>query len=101
MRLTGMQRQVIVEAVRTAFGPGARTFLFGSRTDDRKFGGDIDLLVEVGQPAKDRLSSTLRAVGRIQRRIGERKIDLVVTDDSPEREAQLIIRNARRQGVPL
>ncbi len=101
MRLTEIQRQVIVDAVRTAFGPDARIYLFGSRTDDRKRGGDIDLLVELPRPGGDWLRPTLHAVGRIQRLIGERKIDLVVTDGSPEREEQLIIRNARRQGVPL
>ena len=101
IQLTKMRRHVIVDAVHTAFGPDARIYLFGSRTDDRKFGGDIDLLIEVGRSDEDWLRSMLRAGGRIQRRIGERKIDLVVTDGSPEREGQLIIRNARRQGVPL
>ena len=47
MRLTERQRQAIVDSIQETFGAQARTFLFGSRTDDSKFGGDIDLLVEV------------------------------------------------------
>ena len=79
----------------------AKTYLFGSRTDDQKYGGDIDLLVEVKLPNSEWLEPIIRAITLIQRRIGERKIDLVVTDGSPERESELIIQNARKNGVPL
>lgn len=101
MRLSETQKQAIIESVRTAFGPAAKTYLFGSRIDDRKYGGDIDLLVEVPMPNSEWLEPTLRAVSLIQRRIGERKIDLVVTDGSPERESELIVRKAREGGVLL
>ena len=101
MRLSPFQRQAIVESVRAVFGPEAKTFLFGSRTEDSLFGGDIDLLVEVPHFGDHILPQKIRATGRIQRRIGEQKIDLVVTDGSPEFESQLIVRNARKQGLPL
>jgi len=101
MRLSSSQKDAIVESVRDVFGPEAKAFLFGSRTDDSKFGGDIDLLVEVPHFSDEIFPQKIRTLGRIQRRIGEQKIDLVVTDGSPEVESQLIVRNARRQGVPL
>ena len=101
MRLTERQRQAIVDSIQETFGAQARTFLFGSRTDDSKFGGDIDLLVEVEAFDEEVFPRKIRAVGRIQRKIGEQKIDLVVTDGSPEREQQLVVQNARRQGVLL
>jgi predicted nucleotidyltransferase len=101
MRLSTDEREAIVEAIRQTFGAGAKTWLFGSRTDDRKRGGDIDLLVESLQPEAESVRLALQAIGRIQRAIGEQKIDLVVTDGSPEKEGLLIIKNARQQGVPL
>lgn len=44
MRLTGQQRTIIRATVAETFGAGADVWLFGSRVDDNKRGGDIDLL---------------------------------------------------------
>ena len=52
-------------------------------------------MVEIDAPDRNWLEPKLRAVALIQLRIGERKIDLVVTDRSAERESQLIVQNAR------
>jgi len=101
MRLSSSQQQAITDSIRETFGPEAKTFLFGSRTDDSLFGGDIDLLVEVPSLGTGTLVQKLQAVGRIQRKIGEQKIDLVVTDGNPEQESLLIVQNARKQGIPL
>ena len=101
MRLSSMQQKAIVESIREAFGADARTFLFGSRIDDTKYGGDIDLLVEVPLVDELTLPRKIRAVGVIQRKIGEQKIDMIITDGRPEQEALLIVRNARKQGLPL
>jgi len=59
------------------------------------------LLVVVPRMGDETLPQKIHAVGRIQRRIGEQKIDLVVTDGSPDQEALLIVQNARKQGIPL
>jgi hypothetical protein len=45
MRLSTDQIQAIYQAATTAFGQGTSVWLFGSRVDDAKRGGDIDLLV--------------------------------------------------------
>ena len=45
MRLSTDQIQAICQAATTAFGQGTSMLLFGSRVDDAKRGGDIDLLV--------------------------------------------------------
>jgi predicted nucleotidyltransferase len=101
MRLSQVQRTAIVESVQESFGTEAKVWLFGSRVDDHKLGGDIDLLVEAKANLAQATRQKLRALGLIQRRIGEQKIDLVVTDGSPECETLLITRNARAQGVLL
>lgn len=41
MRLTENQRQTIKSAVTRVIGEGTRLWLFGSRVDDSKRGGDI------------------------------------------------------------
>jgi len=42
MRITEYQKNVIVESV-VNIDPNAKIWLFGSRTDDSKKGGDIDI----------------------------------------------------------
>ena len=46
MRLTPEQAQAIRERIRGCMGPHARIWLFGSRADDSRRGGDVDLYVE-------------------------------------------------------
>jgi predicted nucleotidyltransferase len=51
MRLSAHERDVIREAAAEVFGPDVRVMLFGSRVDDSRRGGDIDLFVEPSDPA--------------------------------------------------
>ncbi len=46
MRLTTEQARLICQTVHQHIGGKSRTWLFGSRTDDQRRGGDIDLLIE-------------------------------------------------------
>jgi predicted nucleotidyltransferase len=45
MRLTAEQAKIIRSAVREIYGDDSQLWLFGSRVDDERRGGDIDLLV--------------------------------------------------------
>ena len=45
MRLTPDQHETIMRAVRDHAGEDAAVFLYGSRTQDDRRGGDVDLLV--------------------------------------------------------
>jgi hypothetical protein len=49
MRLSDLQRDIFRKTVAEIFGAGAEVWLFGSRVDDNKRGGDIDLLVKINQ----------------------------------------------------
>jgi len=82
-------------------GPTAQVKLFGSRVRDDLRGGDIDLLIELPVPTADKLSLSLslRTGARLQMAIGERKIDVLVTD--PQTEETSLIRAARQQGIAL
>lgn len=93
MRLTERQRQVIIDAARQIFGPEAKVRLFGSRIDDQKKGGDIDLLIECPAPIENAGLAAARMAAKIQRQLGERKIDILYTwpglEQSPAHRAAL------------
>lgn len=50
MRLDANQTETILACVHRQFGGDARVMVFGSRLDDAARGGDLDLLVETGEP---------------------------------------------------
>lgn len=99
MRLTEEQRRLIRDTVASALGPQARVRLFGSRLDDARRGGDIDLLVEVPAPLLDRLQRELELGARLERELGGRRIDLLLLDPATPRQS--VHEVALAQGVPL
>lgn len=80
MRLILRDRHALVQATAEVAGPAARALLFGSRTDDHARGGDIDLRVELPQAPADPLGLSLKLSARMQRRVGLRRIDVLVAD---------------------
>ena len=74
MRLKDFEQVAILSTVKH-FDSNAGVYLFGSRVDDTKKGGDIDLLV-----MSDRLTTddkrTIKM--RLYELIGEQKIDIVL-----------------------
>ena len=58
MRLTPDQITAIKSAAAENFGTDASVSLFGSRVDDSKRGGDIDLLIRTSQ---DKIADIVRA----------------------------------------
>ncbi|MFN0316208.1 MAG: nucleotidyltransferase domain-containing protein [Burkholderiales bacterium] len=77
MRLTNDEQNAIRGTILAA-DPRAVIYLFGSRAEDTAKGGDIDLLVI---SSNIDLMAKLRIMGELHRRLGERKIDLVVAPD--------------------
>lgn len=49
MRLTREQQQIIRDLVAASLGEGAGVRVFGSRLDNNRRGGDLDLLLECSQ----------------------------------------------------
>lgn len=92
MRLTP-QEQSIIKAAVAAQDPQAEVWLFGSRADDSKRGGDIDLLVfsqAMGWKEKGAVWWEL------QEKLGEQKIDIVVAKDISEPFVQMAMEKAVR-----
>lgn len=79
MRLKDYERDVILSAVKR-LDNNARVYLFGSRVDDTKKGGDIDLLV-FSNSLNTNDKRSIKA--ELYEHLGEQKIDIVLaTDDS-------------------
>lgn len=99
MRLSDEQKRIIREEVTNAFGPEAGVRLFGSRLDDTRRGGDIDLYIEAPGDARELLARELDLYARLQRRLGQQRIDIVVHGQG--QQLRPVDRHARETGVPL
>lgn len=77
MRLSSEQIEAIKETFIQVFCKG-EVMLFGSRTDDSKKGGDIDLYVSPTAPADNLFKLKLKFLVDLKSKIGEQKIDLVL-----------------------
>jgi predicted nucleotidyltransferase len=80
MRLTEFEINAIKQSAREVFGSNVQVFLFGSRLDDAKKGGDIDLYVktEAGNDFKHKIKFLVA----LEQKIGEQKIDVVFAVDA-------------------
>lgn len=93
MRLSTFEQKVIREAT-SLLDPQASVFLFGSRADPSKKGGDIDLLV-ISKVLGEKDKRILRwAIGD---QIGEQRIDIVIAKD----ESDPFVRIALSKGIKL
>jgi predicted nucleotidyltransferase len=95
MRLTLDQAQTIRERIRACMGVNTRIWLFGSRADDSRRGGDVDLYVE--PEAVPGLTERLRCKSAIADAL-DLNVDLIVQQPGCDLP---IYRIARRSGVAL
>jgi predicted nucleotidyltransferase len=102
MRLSLDERAAIAATSQEAFPPGTRVLLFGSRLDDARRGGDIDLLVEPPRALSpdELVERRTRFVARLYRLLEERCIDVVVTPGR-QHDDRSLVRAAREQGFEL
>lgn len=79
MRLTSFQQQTICQNARRYFGDMTHVWLFGSRVDDTKRGGDIDLYIEPENQDISLLAlAKLQFLRALHLALGEQKIDVVL-----------------------
>ena len=95
MRLTADQVGAIRERIHNHLGPHAQIWLFGSRVDDTRRGGDVDLYVEPETPPD--LMASLRCKSELADTL-DLNVDLIV--QQPGRDLP-IYRIARQSGVQL
>jgi hypothetical protein len=98
VRLAPEEVAAIKHAAVEVFGPDAIVRLFGSRLDDARRGGDIDLHVQVRSGAHaGSASAQFRRL--LDRRVGEREYDIIV--DGPGQPLSAVSRRALSEGVVL
>ncbi|HMS64390.1 MAG TPA: nucleotidyltransferase domain-containing protein [Ignavibacteria bacterium] len=76
MRLKDFEINAIKEAV-LSIDKNAKVYLFGSRVDDSKKGGDIDLIVSSEIISKE---DVIKIKLKIFEQLDEQKIDILISD---------------------
>ncbi|MDD5267455.1 MAG: nucleotidyltransferase domain-containing protein [Methylococcales bacterium] len=77
--LTEFEINAIKQCALEIFGVNVQVFLFGSRVDDSKKGGDIDLYIKA--EAGNDFSHKIKFLVALEQQIGEQKIDVVFAQD--------------------
>ncbi|MBF0460020.1 MAG: nucleotidyltransferase domain-containing protein [Magnetococcales bacterium] len=101
MRLTPFQIETFKQIAAEVFGPQAQVWLFGSRTDDKRRGGDIDLYITgFSQTGPEVQQAANRFWVLAQLKLGEQRIDVVMAP-TPDQPRLLIHRVAEETGILL
>ena len=101
MRLTRPQIESLKHIAAEVFGSQVQVCLFGSRVEDQRRGGDIDLYVSgFNFPAEAQLDAKLKFLVKAKLQLGDQRIDLVFAP-SPGQPVQPIQRMAEKTAVPL
>jgi len=99
MRVSAIDQKAIINITHQYFDKEAEVYLFGSRVDDAKKGGDIDLYIipEHKHNAKELYDKKIKFLVALQLAIGEQKVDVIVARD----KNRPIEQEAIRTGVKL
>ena len=91
MRLTAQEISAIKNTFHEVFGNGD-IYLFGSRADDTRKGGDIDLYIEPVATEKI-CEKKIQFLVKLQEKIGIQKIDVVLHENSERPIEQEAVKN--------
>ncbi len=79
MRLSNEQARMIKLLAQEVAGSHARVRLFGSRLDDQAKGGDVDLLLELTDPALNPALTAAKFSARVSRLFQGRQVDVLIS----------------------
>ena len=99
MRINQKQHDGIKKIVKLLAGSQAVVILFGSRVDDAKKGGDVDLLVEIPDYVDNPALLTAKLSVKISNLMFGRKVDVLLS--APNLDYLPIHKYARLNGVIL
>jgi len=101
VRLSPQDKAYLLETLETEITQhgGGQVWLFGSRVNLEAKGGDIDLYIELDKPINNKLAFTLQLDIALEKKLGERKIDIVVK--APNTPDSALHQIAKQRGVLL
>jgi len=99
MRITDKDKQAIINMTHQCFDDSTEVYLFGSRVDDSKKGGDIDLYIipKHKNSAQQLFDKKIKFLVALNLALGEQQIDVIIAKD----KNRLIEKEAVRTGVKL
>jgi predicted nucleotidyltransferase len=100
MRISQETAKIIKELSLKYFGEDSKVYLFGSRADDTKRGGDIDIYVETKVDISKQFDLRVKFLTELTMKIGEQKIDIVINNLTFDKKLP-IYEIAKRKGVLL
>lgn len=92
MRLNDYEIESIKLSAYEVFGNKVKVYLFGSRVFDDKKGGDIDLYIET-ERTQNIYNEKIRFLVELDRRIGEQKVDVVISRNKMDPIEQSALKN--------
>ena len=95
MRLQKQEIHTILQVARNIYGEKVKVYLFGSRLDNTKRGGDIDLLIRTDEEKKGVLAR-IRMIAQLKYLLGDQKIDII-----GDHEDSIVAQEALRKEVLL
>jgi predicted nucleotidyltransferase len=100
MRVNSNDIKAIKDIAHVVFGETAIVWLFGSRTDDQKKGGDIDLLIQCNQTISrmEIYQLKIKFLVQLKNIIGDQKIDLIIDNG---KQPSSIIDQVCNEGILL
>ena len=94
MRLSQKEKQEIKKTLKEIFGD-VKIYIFGSRLDDSKRGGDIDIFLQTSKPIKNKRVKRAKAKLLLEEKL-LKPIDIIIDED-----ANSLIKEQAMQGVKL
>ncbi len=97
MRLSNDTQKKLLHTAHQHFGNNIKMYLFGSRVDDTKKGGDIDLFIESEKDIS--LQKEVKFLKDVYKYVTQRKVDLIIK--IPSKSERSIHQKARMEGIQL
>lgn len=98
MRINEEVIELIRKLANKYFGQDSKVYIFGSRIDDSKKGGDIDIYIETF--IENIVNNKILFLIELEKKIGEQKIDLIIYNPNLMEE-DLIHQIAKKEGIRI
>lgn len=99
MRLSEFEIERIKSLANLHFGEDTQVFLFGSRTNDRHRGGDIDLFIRNPNGEHLKIRTKINFITDLILQIGEQRIDVVL--ENPVNEGSGFLKTIYQNAIQL